>query len=380
MFIAVGIRLAPAAIALVLASAASAEVATDGAPAVGVLTAEYRSMTDSTEINGRIQSRQRVDLGARVTAFLTERLFEEGAEVKKGQLLYRLERAPFEADVEAKQAAIAEAEAQLENANIALARAQELFQKSVGTQVALDDALATQRTAAAQLKAAQAQLHQAQINLDYTEIRAPIDGRIGRTSVTIGNVVSPTTGVLATIVSPDPMYVVFPVSVRRVLELRDRYADRGGFDAVRIQLRLPNGRMYDQVGKLDFVDIRVARDTDTIVLRGTIANPVRPPSSLRELADDMFVSVLLEAVEARKVLAVPRSAVLSDQQGDYLYVVNSQNIAEQRRVKLGQSTPETAAVTEGLNAGERVIVEGVQRARPNAPVAPAPASPTPGRG
>jgi membrane fusion protein (multidrug efflux system) len=149
---------------------------------------------------------------------------------------------------------------------------------------------------------------------------------------------------------------------------------------VRIQLRLPNGRMYDQVGKLDFVDIRVARDTDTIVLRGTIANPVRPPSSLRELADDMFVSVLLEAVEARKVLAVPRSAVLSDQQGDYLYVVNSQNIAEQRRVKLGQSTPETAAVTEGLNAGERVIVEGVQRARPNAPVAPAPASPTPGRG
>jgi membrane fusion protein, multidrug efflux system len=230
------------------------------------------------------------------------------------------------------------------------------------------------------LQAAHAQLHQAQINLDYTEIRAPIDGRIGRTSVTIGNVVSPTTGVLATIVSPDPMYVVFPVSVRRVLELRDRYSDKGGFDAVRIQLRLPNGRMYDQVGKLEFVDIRVARDTDTIVLRGTIANPVRPPSSLRELADDMFVNVLLEAVEARKVLAVPRSAVLSDQQGDYVYVVNSKNIAEQRRVKLGQSTPETAAVIEGLNAGDHVIVEGVQRARPNAAVTPAPALPTPGRG
>jgi membrane fusion protein (multidrug efflux system) len=380
MSIALGIRLAPAAIALVIASSATAEVATDGAPAVGVLAAEYRSMTESTEINGRIQSRQRVDLVARVTAFLNERLFEEGAEVKKNQLLYRLERAPFEAEVETRQAAIAEAEAQLENANIALARAQELFQKSVGTQAALDNALATQRTAAAQLKAAQAQLHQAQINLDYTEIRAPIDGRIGRTSVTIGNVVSPTTGVLATIVSPDPMYVVFPVSVRRILELRDRYADRGGFDAVRIQLRLANGQMYDQVGKLDFVDIRVARDTDTIVLRGTIANPVRPPSSLRELADDMFVSVLLEAVEARKVLSVPRSAVLSDQQGDYVYVVNSKNIAEQRRVKLGQSTPETAAVIEGLNAGEQVIVEGVQRARPNAAVTPAPASPTRGRG
>jgi len=380
MFIALSVRLAPAAMALALASSATGEVATGGAPAVGVITAEYRSMTESTEINGRIQSRQRVDLVARVTAFLNERLFEEGSEVKNGQLLYRLERAPFEADVEAKQAAIAEAEAQLENANVALARAQELFQKSVGTQVALDNAVAAQRTGAAQLQAAHAQLHQAQINLDYTEIRAPIDGRIGRTSVTIGNVVSPTTGVLATIVSPDPMYVVFPVSVRRVLELRDRYSDKGGFDAVRIQLRLPNGRMYDQVGKLEFVDIRVARDTDTIVLRGTIANPVRPPSSLRELADDMFVNVLLEAVEARKVLAVPRSAVLSDQQGDYVYVVNSKNIAEQRRVKLGQSTPETAAVIEGLNAGDHVIVEGVQRARPNAAVTPAPALPTPGRG
>jgi membrane fusion protein, multidrug efflux system len=379
-FIAFGFSLAPITMAFALASSAIAEVATGGAPAVGVITAEYKPMAETTEINGRIQSRQRVDLVPRVTAFLNERLFDEGAEVKKDQLLYRLERAPFEADVEAKQAAIAEAEAQLENANVALARAQELFQKSAGTQVALDNALAAQRTAAAQLKAAQAQLHQSQINLDYTEIRAPIDGRIGRTSMTIGNVVSPTTGVLATIVSPDPMYVVFPVSVRRILELRDRYADKGGFDAVKIELRLPNGRMYDQVGKLDFVDIRVARDTDTIVLRGTIANPVRPPSSLRELADDMFVTVLLEAVEPRKVLAVPRNAVLSDQQGDYVYVVTPQNVAEQRRVKLGQSTPETAAVIEGLNAGERVIVEGVQRARPNAVVAPAPASPTPGRG
>jgi membrane fusion protein, multidrug efflux system len=380
MLIAFGHRLAPIVMAFALAPSAIAEIATGGAPAVGVVTAEYKPMPETTEINGRIQSRQRVDLVPRVTAFLNERLFDEGAEVKKDQLLYRLERAPFEADVEAKQAAIAEAEAQLENANVALARAQELFQKSAGTQVALDNALAAQRTAAAQLKAAQAQLHQSRINLDYTEIRAPIDGRIGRTSVTIGNVVSPTTGVLATIVSPDPMYVVFPVSVRRVLQLRDRYADKGGFDAVKIQLRLPNGRMYDQVGKLDFVDIRVARDTDTIVLRGTIANPVRPPSSLRELADDMFVSVLLEAVEPRRVLAVPRGAVLSDQQGDYIYVVNPQNVAEQRRVKLGQSTPETAAVIEGLSAGERVIVEGIQRARPNAPVAPAPASPIPGGG
>jgi membrane fusion protein, multidrug efflux system len=375
-------RIAPFGMAFLVATPTLAQVAPAGPPAVGVVAAAYRPMAESTEINGRVQAEQRVDLVARVTAFLNEQLFVEGAEVKKGDLLYRLERAPFEADVEVKQAAVAEAEAQLENANVALDRAAELVKRGAGTQVTLDNARATQRTTAAQLKAAQAQLRQSQINLDYTEIRSPIDGRIGRTSVTIGNVVGPTSGTLATIVSADPMYVVFPVAMRRVLELRDRYVDKGGFEAVTIRLRLPNGKMYDQAGKLGFVDVGVAKDTDTIVLRGTIANPVISSGSgrLRDLFNDEFVSVSLEAVEPLKVLAVPRAAVLSDQEGDYVYVVNAQNVVEQRRVKLGQSTPETAAVVDGLKEGERVIVEGIQRARPNAVVAPVPASPAPGTG
>src|SRR5205823_2128359 len=123
----------------------------------------------------------------------------------------------------------------------------------------------------------------------------------------------------------------------RILELRDRYADRGGLDAVKIRLKLPNGRMYGQTGKLDFVDIGVAKDTDTIVLRATIPNPeIRTvgTAQLHELTDDEFVTVSLEAVQPLKVLAVPRLAVLSDQQGDYVYVVNAKNIAEQRRIKL----------------------------------------------
>jgi membrane fusion protein (multidrug efflux system) len=364
--------------ALVLSSSVFAQGGA-GPPAVGVITAEYKPITETTEINGRIQSRDRVDLVARVIAFLNERLFVEGAEVKKGDMLYRLEQPPFQADVEAKQAAVEQAEAQLENANLAFDRAKDLVEKAAGTQVNLDNARVQQRTAAAQLKSAQAQLHQSQINLDYTEIRAPIDGRIGRTSVTIGNVVGPTSGVLATIVSLDPMYVVFPVSLRRVLELRDRYADKGGFDAVRIRLRLPDGRIYSQAGKLDFVDVSVAKDTDTIALRGTVPNPLLRSETiggagLRELFDSEFVTVLLEAVEPLKVLAVPRAAVLTDQQGPYIYVVNDKDIAEQRRVKLGQSTAETAGVAEGLKEGERVVTEGIQRVRPNQPVAPA--SPT----
>jgi membrane fusion protein (multidrug efflux system) len=363
-----------------LATSAIAQVNPGAPPAVGVVKAESKPMTESTEINGRIQARDRVDLVARVTAFMNERLFTEGADVKKGQLLYRLERAPFEADVEVKEAAVAQAQAQLENANLTLSRAQELLQRNSGTQVAVDSALATQRTAAAQVKAAQAQLHQSQINLDYTEITAPIDGRIGRTSITVGNVVSPTSGTLATIVSPDPMFVTFPVSVRRAIELRERYADKGGFDAVKIRVRLPNGQLYGQTGKLDFVDIGVANDTDTIILRGTIPNSMIQrvgESKLYELTDGMFVTVSLEAVEPLKVLAIPRAAILSDQQGDYVFVVNDKNVAEQRRVKLGQSTPDIAAVTDGLKPGEQVVVEGIQRVRPNLVVAPAPASSTP---
>ena len=267
---------------LLLTSQAMGQAGPGAPPAVGVITAQERPMAESTEINGRIQAPQRVNVVARVTAFMNERLFAEGADVKTGDLLYKLERAPFEADVEAKQGAVAQAQAQLENANVTLSRAQELLQKSAGTQVAVDSALAAKRTLDAQLQSARAQLHQSQINLDYTEIRSPIDGRIGRTAVTIGNVVSPTTGVLTTIVGTDPMYVVFPIAMRRVLELRDRFADKGGFDAVKIQIRLPNGKMYGQVGKLDFVDVNVAQDTDTIILRGTIPNPVIPTSPCRK--------------------------------------------------------------------------------------------------
>lgn len=371
--------------ALILAaSGAMAQIGPSGPPAVGVMPAERKPITESTEINGRIQAINRVDIVARVTAFLDEQLFEEGAQVKKGDLLYRLERAPFVADLEAKKAAVAQAEAQLENANIQFRRAEALMKSPAFSQVTYDDARATQRSAAAQLQSAQAAQQTSQINLDYTEIRSPIDGRIGRTAVTVGNVVSPTSGVLTTIVSQDPMYVVFPIPVRRALELRDRYASKGGFDAFRIRVRLPDDRLYGQTGKLDFADNTISQDTDTIVLRGTIPNPILPREAggngrIRELTDNMFVTVLLEAVEPRQVLAVPRAAILSDQLGDYVYVVDKDNVARQRRVKLGQSTPELASVIDGLKEGENVVVEGIQRVRPNLPVAPGPAAAVPSR-
>ena len=298
-------------------------------------------------------------------------MFVEGAEVKKGDLLFRLERPPFEADAEAKRAAVAQAEAQLDYADLALGRAEQLLKTNAGSQSTADNARSAQKSAAAQLRLAKAQLRQSEINLGYTDIHAPIDGRIGRIQVTPGNVVGPSSGALATVVSLDPIYVVFPISVKRLLLLREQFAAQGGFEAMRIRLRLPDGRLYGEVGKLQFVDINVARDTDTIVLRGVIANP-KLAGGDRELTNDEIVRVVLENVKPREVLAIPRVAVLSDQQGDYVYVVNDKDVAQQRRIKLGQSSAGTAAVTDGLKEGERVIVEGLQRVRPNAPVSPAP--------
>jgi membrane fusion protein (multidrug efflux system) len=368
------------AIAIGTTAASRAQPAASGPPAVGVVEATKRPITETNEFLGRIQAVNRVNVVARVNAFLEKRLFNEGDEIKKGEELYHLERGPFEADLASKKAQVAQLQATLENAKLTTERARILLSGPAGQQSTYDAAIANQRSLEAQVQSAQAQVQSSQINLDYTEIRSPIDGRIGRTAVTEGNVVSPGSGVLTTIVSQDPMYVLFPVSVRQGLELRERYATRGGLAAVVIKLRLPDGRPYDQTGKLDFVDNTITQSTDTFTVRGAIPNPLLHDPSitggpLRELTDGEFVTVLLEGVQPVEVVAIPRAAVLSDQQGDYVFVVGPDNKAEQRRIQLGQSTSTIAAVISGLSPGEKVIAEGLQRVRPGQPVSPGPASP-----
>jgi membrane fusion protein, multidrug efflux system len=371
--------LASAGLMLGMTTLVQAQPAPAAPPAVGIIEATNRPITESSEFLGRIEAPNRVSVVARVTAFLEKRSFVEGAEVKTGDLLYGLERGPFEADLEAKKAQVAQLQATLVNAKLTTDRAKTLLGGPAGQQSTYDAAVAAQQSLEAQIQGAQAQVQLSQINLDYTAIKSPIDGKIGRTLVTEGNVVTPSSGVLTTIVSQDPMYVTFPVSVREALQLRERYATRGGFNAVVIKVRLPDGRMYDQKGELNFVNNTIAQNTDTISLRGTISNPtLHDPSTtggaIRELTDGEFVTVSLEGVKPVEVLAIPRAAVLSDQQGEYVYVVGADNKAEQHRIKLGQSTATIAAVTSGIALGDKVIVEGLQKVRPNQPVSPGPAS------
>jgi membrane fusion protein, multidrug efflux system len=376
-----GPRICRLCLVLLIGAGAPAALA-QAPPAVGVVRAAKQQLTQSDEFIGRIEAVGRVSLVARVSAFLERRLFVEGAEVKQGDLLYQLEQPPFQAQVDAAKAAVAQLEAQHKNAELTLERAQYLLKTVAGQQANVDSALAAERALAAQIEGAKAKLQQAEINLGYTEIRAPIDGKISSTAVTEGNVVSPTSGTLATIVSQDPMYVVFPIATRAAIDLRERYATKGGFRAVVIKLRLPNGHLYGKDGRLDYVSPTIAQNTDTITLRGVVPNPVLPgmkpgaPGS-RQLVDGEFVTVLLQGVQPIPVLAIPRAAVLADQQGDYVYVIDSHDKAEQRRIQLGQSTPAVAVVTSGLKEGETVISDGLQRVRPGETVAPSPAPPLP---
>ncbi len=366
-----------------LPAVAAAQMPKMGPPAVGVVKAVKQPLYRTNDFVGRVQSPQRVALVARVSGVLRAQLFTEGQEVRKGQLLFRLQRGPYLAAVEAARAVIAQAQAQLNNAAVTLARARKLLGTPAGNQSTVDAALAQEQSYAAQVMAGQAQLKTAEINLGYTLIRAPIDGRIGLVTYTPGNVVGPSSQALATIVSQDPMNVLFPIPVTTYLKLRARFAAQGGLKAAAIALVLPDGESYAQSGTIDFVDTGVTQSTDTVLLRGTIPDPRLAGLTSgrlgdRALTDGEFVSVTLKDLRPVEALVVPRAAVLSDQSGNYVFVVGPGNKVVQTYVTLGQSTPSVAAILKGLSAGQEVVVDGIQRVHPGLVVAPGPASLMPG--
>ncbi len=377
-----------AVIFLSIAAGAAAQQAAPPAPAVGVFQVTRRAVTQEDTFVARVAAVNRVDLRARVTAFLQERLFQEGAEVKVGDLLFRLEQEPFQAAVAQQQGVLASAEAELSNARIQLTRARDLVRTQAGTQARLDDAIAAEGSGEATVKQAQAALLQAQINLGYTEIRAPVDGKIGLASVTPGNVVSPSSGVLATIVSQDPMYIEFSISTRMGEELRARYQGQGGMAGMTVQVRLANGTVLPQAGTLNFINNQVDRGTDTILLRAVIDNPVQSGQTAhrpgaRTLIEGQVVTAILASRTPLQAITVPASAVLSDQLGAYVFIVDDKSQAQVRRIHIERSGTQDAVLrdcrddsdTQCLREGDNVIVEGIQRVRPGQPVQAGPATP-----
>jgi membrane fusion protein (multidrug efflux system) len=330
-------------------------------PAVLVQPAELKPIAAQAEFIGRAAAVDKVELHARVKGFLGPRKFNDGDEVKKDQVLFTIEPEPYQAAVDQKIAQRDAAQAALNNAELQLKRAAELLRTNTGTQVTYDQRLSEQLQAKAQLEDANAQLRDAQIQLSYTEIKSPIDGRIGRASVSPGNIVGPDSGVLATVVKENPIRVLFPVTQRELLEAR---RDKSAGDPQSVRVRLADGSFYKEKGELDFIDVTVDPKTDGQIVRATFDNPDAT------LTDGQTVRVVIEDSKAPSVVAIPQAAIAIDQAGPYVYVVNDKNVAEQRRIKTGVSRDGMTAITEGLQAGEKVIVQGQQRVRPGMVVTP----------
>jgi membrane fusion protein (multidrug efflux system) len=225
-------------------------------------------------------------------------------------------------------------------------------------QSTVDQRAADAEAAQASVMEAQAQLDQAEINLGYTEIRSPIDGRIGLATFTVGNLVQPSSGKLATIVSQDPIYVIFQVSQRNVLEYRRRVAESAGNTRVTIHIKLPDGSLHPHPGLSNFLDVQVDATTDTVAVRAQVPNP----DGL--LTAGGVVAVTVERGAPRLALTIPQSAVLLDQAGRYVLLVDAERKVEQRRVTIGVQQGRNVVVLDGLKAGELVIVEGIQKVRP----------------
>jgi membrane fusion protein (multidrug efflux system) len=327
-------------------------------PAVSVVKAEVRDLRPSVSFSGRVEALNEVDLRARIEGFLEQQAFTEGADVKTGDLLFVIEKAPYEAAVAAAQAAVAIAKARYDRTEVELKRQATLVSKEAAAQTKLDDAQAARDEAKGALDKAEADLTQAQLQLSYTEIRSPIDGRIGKSILSVGNYVSPSSGILATIVSQNPIGVTFPVSQREVLAVKEQKDPEENLADLTVFLDLGRGKRFSEAGKVDFVDVTVNTGTDAVNVRAVFPNP----KGL--LVDGQLVTAVVEADKAQPTIVIPVQALQIDQQGAYVLSVDADKKIVVKRVTPGRQAQNGVAIDAGLSARDLVVVEGVQKVRP----------------
>ena len=345
-----------AVLTCVFAAPAYSQQGAPSAVPVGIVIAERKPISKTLDFVGRVEAINRVEVRARVKGFLEAVLFKEGDLVKEGDPLYRIEKDLFKAAVEQAQGELQSSKAQHELAVKNRARQEELYAKNVSAGMALDEAVGREGEAKGAVMTNEANLATAQINLGYTDIVAPITGKVGRTAVTKGNVVSPESGVLTMIVSQDPMYVTFPVSQREFLRAAQNTRPTD-VKSIKVRIRFSDGSVYDQLGEINFVDVTVDRTTDTVIVRATIPNPNG------RLIDGQLVRVNLESEASEEKVVIPQAALIADQEGVYVFVVEDGK-AVVKRVKTGGESGANVVIEAGLSGGEPVIVEGLQGVRP----------------
>ena len=320
---------------------------------INPLTVNVYTESDSA---GRVEAKYSVDIVARINGWLQKSYFEEGDKVKKGQPLFLIEPDQYQNLVNTAAANVRQAQAAVTNAEKELVRAQELVKSDYVSKSYYDQALATRDSSRAALDAAKAQLADAKLNLSYTKIVSPVDGKIGKIIITEGNLVNTATGPIARVVSTSPIYILFNLKSSEFLKLKKNDTS-DDFANMEVKLQLADGTIFDEVGKIEYVGNEVNPTTGTIDLRATFEN------ANELLVPGDFVSVLVKSTVPRETLAVPQSAALNDAQGYYVWTIEDGNKAVRKNIKVSQEVDKNWVVEEGLEATDNIVAKGVQSIR-----------------
>ena len=366
-----------AAVALAAIAAACSnkpELASLPPPEVAVGQPVEQTATEYFTTTGRTAAIEEVDVRARVGGYLVKVNFEDGRDVKAGDVLFEIDPRPYEAEVMRSEGDVAKWQAQLRKAEADVARNRRLLPKGAASERELETSIAAKESAQAEITSAQARLTDAKLNLEFASIVAPIDGRASRTAVTKGNLIQPagqmSTAPLTTLVKMDPIYVYFDVDERTILRVRERGTAANGGDVralnVPVEIGLVGETGFPRKGVIDFVDNRVDPSTGTMRARGVFDNKDGI------LTPGMFVRVRVPIDQRDKALFIPERAIGTDQGNKYLLTVNAQNVVEYSPVTLGVERDGLREILTGLQPGASVIVDGIQRARPGITVNPHP--------
>ena len=333
-------------------------------PAVIVTPVIFDDITSSVSYIAQAVADEEVDLIARVEGFLEKRNFEEGNFVKKGDVLLFIERAYYKAKVDAAKAQVEQENALLKDALIEYDRQKSLFAKSAVSKRDFEKAETNKASLEAKKLADEANLELARLNLSYTEIKAPFDGRMGKSFYSAGNLVNPSSGKLATIVKTGDIKVEFYISEALLAEYLNNKKDKAKDSIFIPSLILPDGSVYGHKGKIDFIDNKINSSTGSILLRSKFPNPDNI------LIPGMYVKIILTDKEHKKSLLIPSSAIQEDQSGKFVMIVDKQNKVQTRKVETGTRAGINIVIEKGLNDGELVITEGMQKVRAGMTVTP----------
>jgi len=335
------------------------------APSVSVFTVEKKAIYPKISFVAKIESQDSVGLRARVTGFLQERLFNEGDMVEAGQPLFIIEKVNFEAKVREAEANVSRAEAQSVNAKSQYERTKTLFKTKDVSEARLDETKAAYDTASATISQMKANLDLAKKDLEYTVIKAPMSGKIGESKFSVGELIGPDSGILATIVKINPIDAVFSVSENEMLSLNKQMPDGRTTDDVKVRFYLSDGHEYPESGRLSFVDNRLDEAMNTLKVKASFPNPNG------QLISGQYGRIVLTGNKTVTDLVIPMRAVQRDMLGAFVYVVGPDNVIQKREIKTGAELPNfDIVVLDGIKAGEKVVVEGFQKIRPNIPVTP----------